>query len=359
VDALEKREIPFLLWSPTPVKRKSLKIPPLVQPFDTLFEASTLSPPITHIIAGTESAVYPASLLRRTLGARSSPTTLIRQCHDKLEMKRYLRQHTIPMTHFLEENPSKSAERYFKELGSPIVIKERTLSGGRGIKLVSSAEEFNRLRGRSKIYEAFIQGNEMSVETFIQDGEIKFLNQTQYYVKGSVNLTPAHLPPMLTSQLFELNRRIIRALKIEWGVTHVEFYSTKNGPLFGEIAVRPPGGYIMELLKLAYRFDPWDALIQMELGNSYPFPTQAQKWAASYVIHPGAGLLEEIKGWDEIQKLSSVKHARMKAKPGNSIQNRHGLGEEIGHILFCNPDREVLIKDVDRTLELLQFKMRA
>lgn len=53
-----------------------------------------------------------------------------------------------------------------------------------------------------------------------------------------------------------MNHQVIKALNIKWGLTHLEYYGDRNGELFGEIALRPTGGYIMELIKCAYDFDP-------------------------------------------------------------------------------------------------------
>jgi hypothetical protein len=41
----------------------------------------------SHVIAGTEGAVYPAALARRLLGARLSSATTALRCRDKLAMK--------------------------------------------------------------------------------------------------------------------------------------------------------------------------------------------------------------------------------------------------------------------------------
>ena len=38
----------------------------------------------------------------------------------------------------------------------------------------------------------------------------------------------------------------------------MEVFLGEEGPVFGEIAARPPGGYLMDLIPRAYGFDPWE-----------------------------------------------------------------------------------------------------
>ena len=56
----------------------------------------------------------------------------------------------------------------------------------------------------------------------------------------------------LKSKILKINDEVIKKFGVDRGMTHAEFYLTDHGPVFGEIAIRPPGGYYMELIEKVY-----------------------------------------------------------------------------------------------------------
>ena len=193
--ALARRGVEFALWHP--IRRAASRastswVSPIGRsPRRVRAAAEHLAPsgPFTHVIAGTESAVVPAAMLRRQLGARQSPVTRVLRCHDKLEMKRHLARHGIPMTAFRGGGES-TAEQLLRELGAPVVVKARTSSGGRGIAFADDPEALRAIPRRGRYFERWVDGDEASVESFVHRGRIGFTNVTSYLAKEHVNLVP-------------------------------------------------------------------------------------------------------------------------------------------------------------------------
>lgn len=313
--------------------------------------------PFTHIIAGTEASVYPAALARRILNARTSTKSVALRCHDKLHMKVYLRQHAVPMTDFIAGDDIQDAADVVERLGIPVVIKSRHESGGRGLQIVDSPADVMRYSSRNRIMERYVSAPEASVESFINHGEILFENITQYYINKHVNIVPGLLAAEQHQALLAMNRQVIGALKIDWGMTHMEAYLDDAGMLFGEIALRPPGGYIMELISKAYGFNAWEALVHMELDQPYEFPSFSSKHTAACILHPGAGRVRDVKNWDQVSNLPSVYKARLKVKPSEHIAERQGIGEDAGYLLLSSDRQDRLMKDIDTIDTSLQFDM--
>ena len=313
--------------------------------------------PFTHVIAGTEASVYPAALARRILNARTSTKSVALRCHDKLHMKGYLRQHAVPMTDFIAGDDIQDAAEVVERLGTPVVIKSRHESGGRGLQFVESPAEVMHYSGRNRIMERYVAAPEASVESFINHGEILFENITQYYINKHVNIVPGQLATEQHQALLAMNRQVIRVLKIDWGMTHMEAYLDDAGLLFGEIALRPPGGYIMELISKAYGFNAWEALVHMELDRPFEFPSSSSKHTAACILHPGAGRIRDIKNWDQVSSLPSVYKARLKVKPSEHIAERQGVGEDAGYLLLSNDRQDRLMKDIDTIDTSLQFDL--
>lgn len=351
----------WALWNETHPKAALPGIEVRIAPFGRSAEefrenarALTDAGPFTHVIAGTEAAVVAASHARRVLGARLSTHTTVQRCHDKLAMKLALDGQGIPMTDFTDGNRVREWQRLFSLLGSPVVVKERRRSGGSGIRVVHAGAEGD-VSLRNKLVERFVDAPEASVESFVVDGEVVFQNVTEYYRKGQVNVVPGGLDDGLADALRSLSRRVVRALRITWGLTHAEFYCPPGGPLFGEIALRPPGGYIMELMRLAYGFDAWEAFVAVELGLPFAFPEAAARTAAAIVVHPGAGRVTAIEGGEVVRAHPSVTDFRLSVRVGDDVDPRTSVGRSIGHVLLSGADRQAVlaaIADVDATLQI-------
>ncbi len=362
--ALESLGIPFAIWHRAPLKNPPAGVHIEVAPFPSTSKTvrDHAQPfvergPFTHVIAGTEDAVVTASYARRELGARRSKHTTVRRCHDKLFMKDALTKHGVPMTPYVDGNTVRAPSDVIDVLGAPVVVKDRTASGGRGMELVHTSEEAAHSPLKRRIAERFVDAPEVSIESFVARGEVRFENVTEYLQKKHVNGVPAALPEPLRTRCLELSRRVIAALRIEWGITHLEVYLTSEGPLFGEVALRPPGGYIMEAMGLAYDFDAWMAFVSVELDLEFAFPTEAPYRAAAVVLHPGAGTVTAIHGEAEVAADPNVKRLRLKVAPGDAIDPRAGVGADVGYALIRAPDRLALLESIGRTQKTLVFEM--
>lgn len=352
--ALDKLGIAYSVWS----EKKLLKSPGgvdqvLVRPIPSRKEEIreilrhwNLSRQPTHIISGTENAVFPSATIRREYHARCSAETLLMRCTDKAAMKRYLYRYGIPMADFVVGSDPSCAEEIVETLRLPVVVKNRRDSGSRNIVIARDLDQLKQNMRRSRIYESFIEAHEGSVESYIQDRQIVFSNVTDYFEKKHINLLPAAYEKAQIAEILELNNLVIKALNIRWGLTHLEFYRTKVGILFGEIALRPPGGYIMELLRSSYQFDPWEAYVKVELGLPIDIPRHSKKTSACQILHPGSGEVKVI--WTPDQKaLPSLKKFKLKRSPGSLIEERQGVGEDIGYLFLAGSHEEV-VRDINR-----------
>ncbi|MCF7974868.1 MAG: ATP-grasp domain-containing protein [Phycisphaerae bacterium] len=347
IEVLRSRRIPYAVWQERPSRSwrdaQRVVVAPLWQSkarIKSQLQQEFDSDCYTHVIAGTETAVVAASVARRFFKARLSRITTVVRCRDKLVMKRYLMKYGIPMTPFLAESRQWTPSEVFDRLGGPVVRKARKSSGGKGITVIDRPRDLH-LNGRGRhILEAFVAAPEASVESFVQDYEIRFTNLTYYAEKGHVNYVPGVLTPAVTEAILSLNRRVIQALKIQWGMTHLEVYLTKKGPLFGEIALRPPGGYIMNALTYAYGFNPWAALVAMELNEPFDFPSGLLKYAAVDVFHPGCGTVARIQGEASIRGHDCTCEFRVKVKPGDRVYERDGVGQDTGYLIHASDSPE-------------------
>lgn len=361
---LRQRRIPYALWLDKPPLQTPRALQVVIAPFprtrkavEKALEPFADSGPFTHCIASVEAAVVAASHARRVLGARKSALTVARSCHDKLIMKRKLRDADVPVTDFLDLNRPEELERTI-ELGVPLVIKDRVSSGSRGVEVVTDpASAADELRKRDRMAERFIAGDEMSVESFVHNGKLVWTNTTRYWRPKHVNVVPAGLDANTHRRVLELNRRAIEALSVRWGMTHLELFLSEDGLLVGEVALRPPGGYIMRCLELAYDFDPWAAFCSVELGEVPTLPRVAGRPTAVVVLHPGAGTLRRIRGLESVREHPAHVDSVIKVAVGEDISARIGVGDDIGRVLLQAEDQTSLDEAIRFVEEHLVFEL--
>jgi biotin carboxylase len=349
--ALEQRGISFCIWSEREVKGKTKSTKTLInrfpedyKSFKDHFESEKA---FTHIIAGVEAAVIPASLVRSWLDLERNPHGHILKCTDKLIMKTFLSKQNIPMTPFVFINSLSEESNLKAKLGESFVCKPRQNSGGRGIVFCSDLSVVTDADLKDVYFERKILGKEGSVESFIKDSEITFTNITEYKKSGFSNLVPASYSKEIQQKILDLNEKVIKALNIKWGMTHLEFYLTKNDILFGEVALRPPGGYIMEALTLSYGINFWDQYVDIELHQKADIDIKLQSYSSSIILHPGEGTVKSIEGIGELEQLESLKKFKLKAQVGDIVSKRDGVGEDLGYILLSNTAQDKLINDIN------------
>ena len=348
--SLEKKNIPYLIWTEKLLKnpRKCLgliqgRFPDKKEDLDSY---SKELEKVTHVIASTESAVIPAGLIRRELNLYRNSNSVNILCTDKLKMKQYLISKDIPMTDFIcskGQTPDSIVER----LGLPVVNKVKLSSGWRGVQIIKVKEDIKNVIDKDSYFEKMIDGVEGSIESFVQDKKIIFTNISQYYKNGFCTLVPGQFSNEIRDEITKLNSNVIKSLNLKWGMTHLEYYITKDGILFGEVALRPPGGYIMEALKNSYGQNFWDLFIDIELIKTDISINSLSRFSSSIIIHPGEGRVKKITGFDIVQALESRVKFKLNVKIGDYIEERSGVGEDCGYLILSNSSQKKLNEDIN------------
>ncbi len=313
---------------------------------------------IDRVIAGTEQAVLLGAHVREHLNLKRLAVDVTKRFHNKFIMKNFAREYSIPITNYKLIDAFTTADELEESLGLPLVIKPVDESGARDVKVARSLSEIEAFMEPGLLAEAFVEGSEVSVETFVQDGKPIFHNITEYLHQWKKSVAPAQLPDGLRSKILEINDKVIEKFGVDRGMTHAEFYLTKNGPIFGEIAIRPPGGYYMELIKKVYEFDSWKEYVNLCCEMSVSVNENPRGCAAVYMIHPGEGRIKSITGVEEIKaKISGIFDFSIRKKVGDVISSHESTSNEVGHILFWSETRGELDTSIEYIESTLKFEL--
>jgi len=356
------------LWSDGPLheSRKEQLAGCIETPFENC-EKQLLKPEIEAIrkfniefvIAATESSVDIAAMIREEFKLTGTPLKITNILHNKNEMKLEALKHGIPITKFQLIDENDTPEALVAKLGLPLVVKPVAESGARGVMVLKSLAQVKAHAKPGLLAEAFVAGSEISVETLIHNGTPIFHNITDYLHQWKKSLVPATLDQDLEQAIIKINDQVIKGFGVQNGMTHAEFYLTKAGPIFGEMAVRPPGGYYMELIEYAYGFNPWKTYVELETGATpEPLPVKAKKYACVLMIHPEAGIIDEIFGLEQIKQIKEIERLKFKVESGSAVPERDSTSSEIGHVLMSAESPNALLEKLKFIEDNLVIKMQ-
>lgn len=296
--------------------------------------------PPCAVIPLTEEAVVLAPVARQALGVPGPDATQSAPWNDKALMKQAVRAAGLPCTDWRLVEEHTTPDELRRELGLPLVLKPLASSGGRGMRVVRSDQELAAELVPGELAETFVEGLEMSLETLLQDGEVLFQNSTRYLMPRWANVVPSGIERHHLIAVERLARDAHRALGVARGMTHMEVFLTPSGPVFGEMAARPPGGELMRLLELAYGFDPWEAFLRIWVGERPELPVRAARAAGVWFLHPGEGSVLRVEGVRKARALPGVEEVRCRLRPGDRVEERLGVGEQTGRLVAVGADPE-------------------
>ena len=224
-------------------------------------------------------------------------------CRNKFLQRTYLADWSPP---FITLNP---AAEHVGFDAFPAVLKPTGRQASSGVISVDSPDEALRALAdygshEQLLLETLVAGDEFSVESLVQDGEIVFRNatlkrtnhaQSRQFVELAHTLPARGAPEEHLARLYEANRGVVHRLGFQDGVSHAEFKITPDGQVFlMEVAARNPGDGIMPLYELATGKPLEEALIRIALNEpaAYPEPTRLARQV--YFEHPN-GRLKDVR----------------------------------------------------------------
>jgi formate-dependent phosphoribosylglycinamide formyltransferase (GAR transformylase) len=187
----------------------------------------------------------------------SADTTL--KCRDKPLMKQVLREAGVPCARSGGVSNPAEVKEFIKEVGYPIILKPRDGAGANATYRIEDEASFERAMAESGLaqrefpmaVEEFIEGHEAFYDTITVNGRVVHEFITHYYPNVLHAMRTRWISPQFVctnridapgyQEVRRLGRRVIEVLGINTAPTHMEWFITKKGLMFSEIACRPPG----------------------------------------------------------------------------------------------------------------------
>jgi biotin carboxylase len=243
-----------------------------------------------RIVALEEFDVVVAALAREHLCLPGMSSSNAKTFRDKYAMAVRARHAGLTVPDFVLAINNEEIADYVKRVPAPWVMKPRSDVSAIGIRKLetpdevwSTVDELNKreaLRERASyhVLARFIPGEVFHVDSLVTNGRVAFAGVNKY---GRPPLQVAHCGGAYISQtlsyssperrkLLEINRRLIKAMRMETGATHAEFIkSDADGDFyFLEIASRVGGAYIADVLEAASGINLWREWAKLETSRA-------------------------------------------------------------------------------------------
>nr|WP_277348018.1 ATP-grasp domain-containing protein [Streptomyces sp. HNM0574] len=196
---------------------------------------------------------------------------------------------------------------FVRELDGPVILKPAAGTGSSAVFRVGAGEDtaavwarFAAAGGRDAVAEEFLDGPEISVETFSHDGRHTVVAVTDKTTLPSFVETGHTLPSThgneQTAAAAGLARAFLDAVGLREGPAHTEMKLTPGGPRVIESHNRIGGDKIRELVRRAYRLD----LVRLTAGVPFGLldppqrPPEPHGGAAIRFLTPRPGTVRRI-----------------------------------------------------------------
>lgn len=244
---------------------------------------------VDRVVALEEFDVMTAALIREHFCLPGMSSSSAKTFRDKFRMSEAAKAAGIVLPEFVPLINARDIGSFMERVPSPWIIKPRSDVSAIGIRkvndsaevwgLVDEMNERENLRERASYYllAQFIAGEVFHVDSLVRNNRVLFAGANRY---GRPPLEVAHGGGAYVSRtvahrsadekkLLEINRKLVKALKLESGAAHAEFIkSDADGQFyFLEIAARVGGAYIADVLEAASGLNLWREWARMEVAD--------------------------------------------------------------------------------------------
>lgn len=297
---------------------------------------------------------------------------------DKALMKRRAQLGGIRVGIFEEAHDKEDVVRFLKRVNQtllkldgdpndPIHLKAFDKAGCLGHRVIRTPDEVDMIPDEEfpVLMESHLDGWEFAVEAWIHNGKIQFLNISEYVTLGYSVFVPA--TPELEKYRAQIKTQIEKLIKtfdIDFGFVHPEYFVTSDGEMyFGEVAYRPPGFKVFELLERAYGFNAYQGLIlafdpkttEEEMDAFFPEEVVGAKGhAGCFGVYPRRRVVSSLEIPDETENHPYFDFHELTAPLEETVTKRTAFGTHWGLVYFFGDDPEKM-RDLLKHQESLDF----
>jgi len=295
------------------------------------------------------------SLMKRRAQLGGIRVGIFEEAHDREDVVRFLKRVNQTLLK-LDGDPN-----------DPIHMKAFDKAGCLGHRVIRTVEDVDAITDNEfpALLESHLDGWEFAVEAWIWNRKIQFLNISEYVTLGYSVFVPA--TPELEKYREQVTREIeklIDTFDIDFGFIHPEYFVTNDGQMyFGEVAYRPPGFNVFELLERAYGFNAYQGMVLMfdpkttqeEIDAFFPEPVKdATGIAGCFGVYPRRRVVNELRIPEATEGDDYFEFHELSPPLEQKVTKRNAFGTHWGLVYFFGDDPHRM-RDLLKAQEELDF----
>ncbi len=311
---------------------------------------------IDRVESNWEVMVLTAARLRERLGVPGMSVDTVRGFRDKQLMKERVAAAGVRVPRSVRARSASEVQAAAERFGYPLVLKPISGAGSADTYRVDNAHDLDEVLARTQhvkevSVEEFIDGEEFTFDTVCIGGTPAFMNVAQYLPRPLIARSNEWISPVITTVRnlgqpaladgIALGRRVLGALGMGTGFTHMEWFKKADGEVvFGEIGCRPGGAHLVDQMNYTCDIDLFVEWARAVCWQSFEAPTH-RKYNVAIIFKRarGQGRITRIVGLVEFMRRYGDHVCEEKLlRPGTPRRNwKHTLVSD-GFLIVRHPD---------------------
>ncbi len=261
----------------------------------------------------------------------------------KSYMKKIFEENGVPTSSFVIMD--EFDEEKVKHLEFPLIVKPVDSYSSRGVRKVTNIEDLkeaflnavNISRTNNAIVEEFVDGDEITVDVYVEEGIAKVLCISNLYKIGeggkfviNRSMIPADISENIKAQIIDTAQKIANAFRLKNTPMLIQLISNGEKVSVVEFCARTGGGIKFLMIKKNSGFDVVKSVVDLTLGKK-PHVDEVKipdEITINEFIYCKEGILDHLEGFEEllnegiIAEYSQFKQKGMEFKTVNSSGDR-------------------------------------
>lgn len=308
-----------------------------------------------HRIVGVlEELMVPLAVTREHFGVKGTGVHTATLFREKARMKDALRAAGLPVARHRLITSADDAREFASSVGFPMIVKPPAGVGARATYRVRTLDELRDAITRARVSpdhpvlaEEMLVGREHSFETITLGGVPRVTSFSSYF-PGCLEVLenpwiqwacvlPREVDSELHTRAREMGVAAVRALGLEDGMTHMEWFERADGSLaIGEIAARPPGPQLCQMTGLVNGVDIYRAWARATVDGALDAPWE-RRYAAgcAFIRGVGRGHVTAVRGVRETHDALGDAFIEAKLPTIGAMKNESYEGD--GYVVIRDP----------------------
>ncbi len=335
-----------------------LQVPRILDEDDVIERASRWlrGKNLERVLANWELLVLLAARMRERWGVPGMSVDTVNAFRDKDVMKARVAAAGLRVPRAARATTSAEARAAAERIGYPLVVKPIAGAGSADTHLVTSPTELDRVlssvRHVSELScEEYVDGEEYTFDALSIGSTPAYENVAQYLPKPIEGRNQEWISPITITVRdtsaprlrpgIELGRRVLEALGMEDGFSHMEWFLTPSGEVvFGEIGARPGGAHLVDQMNYTSDIDLFVEWARVACHRRFE-ATAERKYNCAMICKraKGHGRITRIEGLDAfVTRYRAFLCDEQLLRPGTPRRNWRQTLLSDGFIILRHPE---------------------